>query len=81
MELKNIFIGIYQAVVVMIMFIWTAGFIVALTFWFQAYYPNPPTIIKLGWILGSLNLLLLSLTKNWSLFPYIKKGATEVQER
>ena len=58
---------LYMTLIAIVMFAWVGIALVVATKIMIVYYPNRPAWVNIAWISGSINLLLLSLTKNWSL--------------
>ena len=63
---KELLKTIYQASVDLIMFTWVAAIILLFTNVYGDALQELHLIFKIGYVLGSINLLILSLTKNWS---------------
>ncbi len=77
MKLGDIFITIYQSLIGLVMFAWVGALIIVFVKFFEEQLMLLHPIFRIAFIIGSINLLLLSLTKNWSFFPYNTQETNE----
>ncbi len=69
MCIKNKAIVAYEYLSSIIMFIWVISMFFVFTLYFRDIIVELNPILQIGYMLGSVNLIMITLNKNWSFIP------------